>query len=151
LAKVVQSIDEVVRFIQSIARQTNLLALNATIEAARAGAAGRGFSVVASEVKALSVQTAKATEDIAKEIAAIQSSAAQSVEAVGKITARMQEIGGYASQAASGVRQQNETIVAGFVNDPEQASLLCIRVPKRDIDFPLLERCRITVVVDTYD
>jgi methyl-accepting chemotaxis protein len=109
LAKVVQSIDEVVRFIQSIARQTNLLALNATIEAARAGAAGRGFSVVASEVKALSVQTAKATEDIAKEIGAIQSSAAQSVEAVGKITARMQEIGGYASQAASCVRQQNDT------------------------------------------
>jgi NO-binding membrane sensor protein with MHYT domain/methyl-accepting chemotaxis protein len=109
LAKVVQSIDEVVRFIQSIARQTNLLALNATIEAARAGAAGRGFSVVASEVKALSVQTAKATEDIAKEIGAIQHSAAQSVEAVGKITARMQEIGGYASQAASCVHQQNDT------------------------------------------
>ncbi len=82
LAEVVQSIDAVVRFIQNIARQTNLLALNATIEAARAGVAGRGFTVVASEVKALSVQTAKATEDIARQIGAVQSSATQSVEAV---------------------------------------------------------------------
>jgi len=103
----VQSIDAVVRFIQNIARQTNLLALNATIEAARAGVAGRGFTVVASEVKALSVQTAKATEDIARQIGAVQSSATQSVEAVRKITTRMQEIGGYASQAAAFVRQQD--------------------------------------------
>jgi NO-binding membrane sensor protein with MHYT domain/methyl-accepting chemotaxis protein len=109
LAEVVQSIDEVVRFIQNIARQTNLLALNATIEAARAGAAGRGFSVVAAEVKALSVQTAKATDDVAKQIGAIQNSATQSVQAVGKITTRMQEIGGYASQAAACVRQQDGT------------------------------------------
>jgi len=107
LAEVVQSIDAVVRFIQNIARQTNLLALNATIEAARAGVAGRGFTVVASEVKALSVQTAKATEDIARQIGAVQSSATQSVEAVRKITTRMQEIGGYASQAAAFVRQQD--------------------------------------------
>ncbi len=107
LAEVVQSIDAVVRFIQNIARQTNLLALNATIEAARAGVAGRGFTVVVSEVKALSVQTAKATEDIARQIGAVQSSATQSVEAVRKITTRMQEIGGYASQAAAFVRQQD--------------------------------------------
>ena len=65
LAQAAQKIDDVVKLIQSVAGQTNLLALNATIEAARAGAAGKGFSVVASEVKALAVQTAKATDDIA--------------------------------------------------------------------------------------
>ncbi len=71
LAQAAQKIDDVVKLIQSVAGQTNLLALNATIEAARAGAAGKSFAVVASEVKALAVQTAKATDDIAKQIATV--------------------------------------------------------------------------------
>ena len=72
LARVAQRIGDVVKLIQDIAEQTNLLALNATIEAARAGEAGRGFAVVASEVKSLAVQTAKATEEIAREISSVQ-------------------------------------------------------------------------------
>jgi methyl-accepting chemotaxis protein len=60
----ISEIERVVRTIATIAAQTNLLALNATIEAARAGPAGAGFRVVASEVKALSQQTQRATEDI---------------------------------------------------------------------------------------
>ena len=64
LAGVLDRIGGLVRSIADIATQTNLLALNATIEAARAGEAGRGFSIVAQEVKALAAQTGQATVDI---------------------------------------------------------------------------------------
>ncbi len=57
-----QKIGETMGLIQTIAAQTNLLALNATIEAARAGDAGKGFAIVAGEVKALAAQTSKATD-----------------------------------------------------------------------------------------
>ena len=107
LAAAAQKIGDVVKLIQNIAGQTNLLALNATIEAARAGQAGRGFSVVATEVKSLSVQTAKATEEIAAQIRAIQDSASGAVEAIGRISGRMKEINAHTSSIAASVGQQN--------------------------------------------
>lgn len=76
-----EAIESVVTLIRQIASQTNLLALNATIEAARAGEAGRGFSVVAQEVKALAAQTAQATDEIARQIASVQAAARQSAGA----------------------------------------------------------------------
>lgn len=107
LAQAAQEIGNVVKLIRHIAGQTNLLALNATIEAARAGESGKGFGVVASEVKSLAIQTAKATEQIAAQIAAVQASTAGAVEAIHRNTARMQEINRYTSAIAASVEQQN--------------------------------------------
>jgi NO-binding membrane sensor protein with MHYT domain/methyl-accepting chemotaxis protein len=107
LADAAQKIGDVIKLIQGIARQTNLLALNATIEAARAGQAGRGFSIVASEVKALSVQTAKATEEIAGQIQAVQNSSRSAVDAIQRITRQMKNINEHTASIASSVAQQN--------------------------------------------
>ena len=106
LARVAQRIGDVVKLIQDIAEQTNLLALNATIEAARAGEAGRGFAVVASEVKSLAVQTAKATGEITKEISSVQSSTGDAVAAIRAITQRMQDINAHTSEVVGAIEQQ---------------------------------------------
>ncbi|HXX04199.1 MAG TPA: methyl-accepting chemotaxis protein [Xanthobacteraceae bacterium] len=106
LARVAQRIGDVVKLIQDIAEQTNLLALNATIEAARAGEAGRGFAVVASEVKSLAVQTAKATGEITREISSVQGSTDAAVGAIRAITQRMQDINAHTSEVVSAIGRQ---------------------------------------------
>jgi methyl-accepting chemotaxis protein len=107
LSEAAGRIGDVVKLIRAIAEQTNLLALNATIEAARAGEAGRGFAVVASEVKTLASQTAKATEEIGSQIGAMQAATRESVGAIEQIGATINRISTIATAIAASVEQQD--------------------------------------------
>lgn len=90
-----ERIGDVAKSISQIAWQTKLLAFNAKIEAGRAGEAGRGFEVVAQEVKALAQQTAAATDGISKEIAAMREEVgrtARAIDTIGKTIGQMQDV-----------------------------------------------------------
>ena len=106
LSQAAGRIGDVVNLITAIAQQTNLLALNATIEAARAGDAGRGFAIVAQEVKALAAQTAKATEEISTQIAGMQTATQDSVVAIKDISGTITRISEIAAAIAAAVEEQ---------------------------------------------
>ena len=92
LAEKVDTISEAVHMISEIANKTNLLALNASIEAARAGTVGRGFNVVAGEVKNLAAQTTQVTEKINGQIASIRKETDQAVNNVNCILSQVNEM-----------------------------------------------------------
>jgi PAS domain S-box-containing protein len=107
-----QQIDEIVQVIDEIADQTNLLALNAAIEAARAGEQGRGFAVVADEVRKLAERTTKATKEIAHMIQMIQSETQEAVTAMQRGTSEVGEGIRLADQAGEALQR----VVAGAGN-----------------------------------
>ena len=117
-------IGEIVALISSIAQRTNMLALNATIEAARAGEAGRGFAIVAQEVKALATQTSAATGDVGRQIEAIQKTAAEAASALTAIRGHVATIDTISGAVATAVREQGAAtdLIGRSVEDAVAAS-----------------------------
>ncbi|MGE0878341.1 MAG: methyl-accepting chemotaxis protein [Acidimicrobiia bacterium] len=107
LGEASHAVNKVADLIASVADDTNLLALNATIEAARAGEAGRGFGVVAAEVKDLAGETARATDEIATRINAIQQEAVAAASAVHTITSIIEMVRDSSASIAAAVEEQS--------------------------------------------
>ncbi len=105
-----ESIGSAIDMISKITSQTNLLALNATIEAARAGEAGRGFSIVAAEVKALAQQTAKVTEEISKQVKAVQLATGHASESITSIASAVMDLREISSAISASVSQQTQAV-----------------------------------------
>ncbi|WP_415639663.1 methyl-accepting chemotaxis protein [Pseudomonas floridensis] len=111
LASQAQDISKVLSVIRAIAEQTNLLALNAAIEAARAGEQGRGFAVVADEVRALAHRTQTSTQEIEQMISAIQAGSSATVDSMQKSTQEVHSTRQTAEDAGQSLRQITDSVL----------------------------------------
>ena len=112
LARDTESVGSILNVITSIAEQTNLLALNAAIEAARAGEQGRGFAVVADEVRALASKTADATKEIREVLARLKTAAESSVSTMGVAISKSSENERYAKDTGDALKSIQSKIVS---------------------------------------
>ncbi|WP_341205814.1 HAMP domain-containing methyl-accepting chemotaxis protein [uncultured Psychrosphaera sp.] len=110
LAQDTQNVNKILDVITSIAEQTNLLALNAAIEAARAGEQGRGFAVVADEVRELASRTSKSTTEIRELLNALTEAASASVDSMESASAQAERNEEYAAQTGDSVKKIAEHI-----------------------------------------
>ena len=127
-SKQAESIGTVMNVISDIADQTNLLALNAAIEAARAGEAGRGFAVVADEVRKLAEKTMQATQEVSASISAIQHSAHSNIAEVDKAVASVSEANKLAFSSGEALKEivdmasSSSSVVASIATAAEEQS-----------------------------
>jgi methyl-accepting chemotaxis protein len=144
LGKATDQIGDIVAVITNIAAQTNLLALNATIEAARAGEAGRGFSVVASEVKTLATQTAKSTEQIGAKVAEIQSTTREVIAALSSVAEAIDQLSGVTVSVSAAIEQQRDA-TENFAKSANETSAAVSDVAGRMVGIAdMVQRSRAT-------
>jgi len=106
LTEAAAQIGDIVDLIKDVSFQTNLLALNASVEAARAGEAGRGFGVVAGEVRALAIRSSEATRQINDQIVGVQTAVSEMAQTIDDIQKVIQGLGDNAGSVGAAVAQQ---------------------------------------------
>lgn len=107
LTEASKKISEITHIVKNIAKESNLLALNARIEASKSGEAGKGFTVVANEVRGLSIQTSSANEDIAQKVASIQTASETIINHTKQIEQRIERLTQASLQISQTVEKQS--------------------------------------------